>query len=131
MLKQFYKLRASTRAYLVALVLLLTKLIDGGGLIFPILQIGGYIFIVIGLYNSFLDAKSIKPELKTLEEKKWYRLVKILGYILLILGIGTFLGQGESSEKYFGIYLVLFIFGARLVKYCFYYVALEKTTTTE
>lgn len=124
MFNTFNNLQNSTKAYLVALVLLLAQFFDGGGIIFAVAKLIGLILIIIGVYYSYKDFRQDKPYKRLLEEKAWYRFIKILGYILFVLGIASVLGQGESSERFFAIYLILYIFFARLVKYIFYYIIL-------
>lgn len=59
-----------------------------------------------------------------LDEKVWYRALKVVGYILLFIGAMGILGSDVGGK--FLPYVVLYICFTRILKFVFFYILLNQ-----
>ncbi len=129
-MKFFYKLKSSTKIYLIGLIasflglldinykgiesIVLIRIIAFANVVFGIMAIVAIICLLVGASKSFKEITKNKQK-DILENKWWYRFVKVLWYLSYPIFVIYILNSDQIEQKFIVPAIYLFIFFARFV----------------
>jgi multisubunit Na+/H+ antiporter MnhG subunit len=140
-MKNFYlNLKDSTKCYLFGLISGLLgliyispdtfnspstmKLMALLNVIFAVFKILSIILLVVGAYKSYREFKKEKSsQYKKLEKKAWFRFAKVTWFVIYFVILIYIIGTYANTTTDF-LFVFVYIFAMRLVKYLFYYIVL-------